>query len=69
VASSVVVTIRGGSIEAIDNRIVSVVPMTRAAMVEARTQKSRGVGYPVSSLKVAPKLRETRVSITNTNSD
>jgi hypothetical protein len=65
----VVVTIGGGSVESTDDRIISVVPMTRAIVVEVRTRNSRGVGYPVSSLKVAPKLRETGVSITNTDSN
>jgi hypothetical protein len=65
----VVVTIGGGSIESTDDRIISVVPMTRAVVVEVRTRNSRGVGYPVSSLKVAAKLRETGVSITNTDSN
>ena len=35
-------------------------------MVGTETQNSGGVGYLVSSLKVAPRLLETRVSITNT---
>ena len=42
-----------------------VVIVTRAAMVGIETQNIRGVGYPVSSLKVAPRLLETRVSVTN----
>jgi hypothetical protein len=69
VASSVVVTIGGRSDEAIEDEIVSVVLVTRAAVVGARTRDSKGVGCPMSSLKVAPKLRETGVSITNTDSD
>ena len=68
-ASSVEVTIRGGSNEATEDGRVSVISMTRAAVVGARTQKSRGVGCPMSSLKVAPKLLDTRVSITNIDSD
>ena len=42
-----------------------VVPVTRVAVVGPETQNIGGVGYPVSSLKVAPRLLETRVSITN----
>ena len=59
----------GGFDEATENRRVSVVLVTEAAKVGARTRNSRGVGYPVSSLKVAPKLLETRVSVTSMNSD
>ena len=55
--------------EAIEEGIISIVPMTGAAMVGARTQNSGGVGYPVSSLKVAPKLLETGMSITSTDVD
>jgi hypothetical protein len=69
VASSVVVTIGGGSDEAIEDEIISVVPVTRAAVVGARTRDSEGVGCPMSSLKVAPKLRETGVSVTDSDSD
>jgi hypothetical protein len=69
VASSVVVTIGGGSVEATEDGIISVVPVTGAAVVEAKTQNSRGVGCPVISLKVAPKLRDTGVSVTSTESD
>ena len=35
-------------------------------MVGIVTQNTRGVGYPISSLKVALRLLETRVSVTNT---
>ena len=35
-------------------------------MVGIETQNTRGVGYPFSSLKVALRLLETRVSVTNT---
>ena len=59
----------GGSHEATEDGRVSVVPVTKAAEVGARTQNSRGVGCPVTSLKVAPKLLETGVSVTSTNSD
>ena len=48
--------------DATDDGIVSIVPVTRAAVVGTETQNTRGVGYPISSLKVAPRLLETRVS-------
>ena len=54
-----------GSDDATDDGIISVVLVTGAAMVGTGTQNTRGVGYPVSSLKVALRLLETRVSITN----
>ena len=63
------VTVRGGLDEAIEDEIISIVPMTGAAMVGARTQNSGGVGCPVSSLKVAPKLLETGMSVTSTDMD
>jgi hypothetical protein len=69
VSSSVVGTIGGGSVEATEDGIVSVVRVIRAAMVGAEAQNSGGVGCPVSSLKVAPKLWETGVSVTSTESD
>ena len=62
-------TARDGSDEATEDGIISVVPMTGAAMVGARTRNSGDIGYPVSSLKVAPRLLETGVSITSTNMD
>ena len=64
-ASSGGMTICGGSNDAIDDKIVSVVPVTGAAEVGTGTQNTRGVGYPFSSLKVALRLLETRVSFTN----
>jgi hypothetical protein len=69
VSSSVVGTIGGGSVEATEDGIVSVVRVIGAAMVGAEARNSGGVGYPVSSLKVAPKLWETGVSVTSTESD
>ena len=68
-ASSVGVTIGGGSDEATEDGRLSVVPMTGAAVVGTRTRYSRGVGSPVSSLKVAAKLLDIDVSVTNTDSD
>ena len=61
------VTVRGGSDEATEDGIISVVPVMGAAVVGARALNSGGVGYPMSSLKVAPRLLETGVSITSTD--
>ena len=63
------VTVKGGSNKATKDGIVLVVPLTRVAVVGARTQNSDGVGYPMSSLKVAPRLLETGVSVTSTDMD
>ena len=52
--------------DATDDGIISVVPVTKATMVGIVTRISGGVGYPISSLKVALRLLETRVSVTNT---
>ena len=60
------ITIGGGSNDATDDGSVFVVPVTRATMVGTGTHNSSGVGYPVSSLKVAPRLLKTRVSVTST---
>ena len=49
-----------------DDGIVFVVPVIGATEVGIGTRNSGGVGYPVSSLKVAPRLLETRVSVTST---
>ena len=43
--------------------------MIGAAIVGIGTQNSRGVGGPISTLKVAPKLQETGVSVTNKDAD
>ena len=67
--SRVEVTVRGGLDEATEDGRVSVVLVTGATMVGTRTKKSRGVGCPMSSLKVAPKLLDTGVSVTNIDSD
>jgi len=63
------VTIRGGSDEAIEDGIILVVPMTGAAMVGAQALNSEGVGCPMSSLKVAPRLLEIGVSVTSMDVD
>jgi hypothetical protein len=43
--------------------------MTGVAVVGARALNSGGVGCLVSSLKIAPRLLDTRVSITSTEVD
>ena len=42
-----------------------IISVIGAAVVGIGTQNTGGVGYPASSLKVALRLLETRVSITN----
>ena len=63
--SVAVVVAETGSDDAIDDGIVSVVPITGAVVVGAGTQNTGGVGFPISSLKVALRLLETGVSINN----
>ena len=63
---SIGTTVAAGSDDATDEGSVSVVLVTRATMVEARTCSSGCIGYPVNSLNVAPRLLETRVSVTST---
>ena len=62
-------SVRGSLDKAIEDGIILVVLVTGAAMVGAGTQNSGGVGCPVSSLKVAPKLLEIGMSITSTDVD
>ena len=52
--------------DATDDGIISIVSVTRTTVVVTGTRNSGGVGYPISSLKVAPRLLETGVSITST---
>ena len=49
-----------------DDGSVSLVPVTRATIVGVETHSFGGVGYPASSLKVAPRLLDTGVSVTST---
>ena len=63
---SIGITIAGGSDDAIDDGSVSVVPVTGATVEDTRTRNSGGVGCPISSMKVAPRLLETGVSVTST---
>ena len=59
---SVGITIAGGSDDATDDGSISIVLVTGAMVVGTGTHNSGGVGCPVSSLKEAPRLLETRVS-------
>ena len=63
---SVGITEAGGSNDATDEGSVSIVLVTRATVVGTGTRNSSGVGCPVSSLKVAPRLLETGVSVIST---
>ena len=58
-------TIAGGSDDAIDDGSVSVVPVIGATVEGPGTCRSSGVGCPINSLKVAPRLLETGVSGTS----
>ena len=60
------ITVGGGSDDATDDGSVLVVLVTRTTMEGTRTHNFGGVGYPLSSLKVAPRLLETGVSVTST---
>ena len=59
-------TVAGGSNNATDEGSVSVVPVTRATVVGTWTHNFGGVGCPISSLNVAPRLLDTGVSVTST---
>ena len=58
-------TIAGGSDDTTEEGSISVVPVIGATVEGPRTCKYGGVGYPVNSLKVAPRLLETVVSGTS----
>ena len=60
------ITVGASFDDATDDGSVSVVPVTGATLVGAGTHCSSSIGCPVSSLKVAPRLLETRVSVTST---
>ena len=60
------IIVGGGSNDATDDGSISTVPVTRVTVVGARTCSSGGVGYPISSLNVAPRLLDTGVSVTST---
>ena len=58
-------TIAAGSDDATDEGSVSIVPVTGATVEGLGTHSSGGVGYPINSLNVAPRLLETWVSVTS----
>ena len=58
-------TVAGGSNDATEEGSVSIVPVIGATMEGPRTSRYGGVGCPVNSLKVAPRLLETVVSGTS----
>ena len=58
-------TIAGGSDDATNDGSVSIVLVTRATVEGLGTHSSGGVGCPINSLNIAPRLLETRVSITS----
>ena len=58
-------TVAAGSDDATKEGSVSVVPVIGATVEGPRTCRYGGVGYPVNSLKVAPRLLETEVSGTS----
>ena len=60
------ITVGAGSDDVTDDGSVSVVLVTGATMEDTGTRNSGSVGCPVNSLKVAPRLLETRVSVTST---
>ena len=59
------ITEAGGSDDATDEGKVSIVLVIGATMEGPGTCRSGGVGCPVNSLKVAPRLLETGVSVTS----
>ena len=54
-------TIAAGSNDATEEGSISIVPVIGAIVEGPGTYKYGGVGYPVNSLKVAPRLLETEV--------
>ena len=58
-------TIAAGSDDATEERSVSIVLVIGATVEGPRTCKYGGVGCPVYSLKVAPRLLETEISSTS----
>ena len=54
-----------GSDDTTEEESVSVVPVIGATMEGPGTYRYGGVGYPVDSLKIAPRLLETVVSGTS----
>ena len=58
-------TAEGGSDDATGDRSVSVVLVIGATMEGLGICSSSGVGCPINSLNVAPRLLETRVLVTS----
>ena len=58
-------TVASGSDDATEEERVSIVLIIGATVEGPGTCKYGGVGYPVNSLKVAPRLLETEVSSTS----
>ena len=58
-------TVAGGCVDATKEGSISVVPVIGATVEGPGTCRYGGVGYPVNSLKVAPRLLETEVSSTS----
>ena len=56
-----------GSDDATEEGSISVVPVTGATVEGPETCRYGGVGYPVNSLKEAPRLLETKVSGTSSD--
>ena len=59
-------TVAGGSDDATEEGSVSVVSVIGATVEGLGTCRYGGVGYPVSSLKVTPRLLDTGVLVTST---
>ena len=55
----------GGSNDATKEGSVSVVPVIGATMEGLGTCRYSGVGYPINSLNVAPRLLDTKISGTS----
>ena len=55
----------GGSDDATEEGSISVVPVIGTTIEGPGTYKYGGVGCPINSLKVAPRLLETEVSSTS----
>ena len=58
-------TVAAGSDDATEEGSISIVPVIGATVEEPGTCKYGGVGCPVNSLKVTPRLIETEVSGTS----
>ena len=59
--------VAGGSDDATEEGSISIVPVIGATIEGPGTCKYGGVGCPINSLKVAPRLLETEVSGTSSD--